>query len=35
MKYGERAAAVVKRLPFLKAIIRPFMDAKRKSLGYK
>ena len=35
MKYGERAAAVVKRLPFLKAIIRPLMDAKRKSLGYK
>ena len=35
MKYGERAAVVVKRLPFLKAIIRPFMDAKRKSLGYK
>ena len=35
LKYGERAAVVVKRLPFLKAIIRPFMDAKRKSLGYK
>lgn len=35
IKYGERAAVVVKRLPFLKAIIRPFMDAKRKSLGYK
>ena len=35
IEYGERAAVVVKRLPFLKAIIRPFMDAKRKSLGYK
>lgn len=35
IKYGERAAVVVKRLPFFKAIIRPFMDAKRKSLGYK
>jgi len=35
IEYGERAAAVVKRMPLLKAIIRPFMDAKRKSLGYK
>tara|TARA_R110002167_G_scaffold285113_1_gene490259 strand:- start:254 stop:1795 length:1542 start_codon:yes stop_codon:yes gene_type:complete len=34
-KYGEKMAAVVAKVPALKAIIRPFMDAKRKALGYK
>jgi hypothetical protein len=35
IKYGERMASVVSKAPVLKAIIRPFMDAKRKALGYK
>ena len=35
IKYGERMASVVNKAPVLKAIIRPFMDAKRKALGYK
>ena len=34
-KYGERVAKVVNKVPALKAVIRPFMDSKRKSLGYK
>lgn len=34
-KYGERFAKVVNKVPVLKAVIRPFMDSKRKSLGYK
>ena len=34
-EYGERAAKVVSKAPILKAIIRPFMDAKRKVMGYK
>lgn len=34
-KYGEKVAKVVRKVPALKAIIRPFMDSKRKSLGYK
>lgn len=34
-KYGERMAAVVAKVPALKVIIRPFMDAKRKAMGYK
>jgi hypothetical protein len=35
LKYGERVAAVIRKAPFLKAVIRPFMDAKRKSIGYE
>ena len=35
IKYGERMASVVAKAPVLKEIIRPFMDAKRKALGYK
>tara|TARA_B110000483_G_C18129879_1_gene517179 strand:+ start:269 stop:1198 length:930 start_codon:yes stop_codon:yes gene_type:complete len=35
IKYGEKTAKVVSKAPILKAIIRPFMDAKRKALGYK
>jgi hypothetical protein len=34
-KYGARVAKIVKKVPILKSIIRPFMDAKRKSIGYK
>ena len=34
-KYGENVAGIVNKMPILKAIIRPFMDAKRKALGYK
>ena len=34
-KYGERVAKVVAKVPALKLVIRPFMDAKRKALGYK
>ena len=34
-KYGEKMAAIVAKVPALKAVIRPFMDAKRKALGYK
>jgi len=34
-KYGERVAKVVAKVPALKSIIRPYMDAKRKALGYK
>ena len=34
-KYGERVAKVVSKVPALKSIIRPYMDAKRKALGYK
>ena len=34
-KYGERVAKIVKKVPILKSIIRPFMDAKRKAIGYK
>jgi len=34
-KYGEKMAAVVAKVPALKVVIRPFMDAKRKALGYK
>ena len=35
IKYGERVAKVVAKVPALKLVIRPFMDAKRKALGYK
>ena len=34
-KYGEKLAAKVKRNPWMKKAIRPFMDLARKSLGYK
>ena len=34
-KYGARVAKIVKKVPILKSIIRPFMDAKRKAIGYK
>jgi len=34
-KYGEKVAKVVARMPALKLVIRPFMDAKRKAMGYK
>ena len=34
-KYGARVAKIVKKVPILKSIIRPFMDAKRKSIGYE
>ena len=34
-KYGEKVAKVVARVPALKLVIRPFMDAKRKAMGYK
>ena len=34
-KYGERVAKVVAKVPALKLVIRPYMDAKRKALGYK
>jgi len=34
-KYGEKVAKVVAKVPALKLVIRPFMDAKRKALGYK
>ena len=34
-KYGENVAGIVNKMPILKSIIRPFMDAKRKALGYK
>ena len=34
-KYGERVARVVAKVPALKLVIRPFMDAKRKAMGYK
>ena len=34
-KYGEKMAAIVAKVPALKFVIRPFMDAKRKALGYK
>ena len=33
--YGESFAKLVSKLPILKSIIKPFMDAKRKSIGYK
>ena len=34
-KYGERVAKVVAKVPALKLVIRPLMDAKRKAMGYK
>ena len=34
-KYGEKVAKVVAKVPALKLAIRPFMDAKRKEMGYK
>jgi len=34
-KYGEKVAKVVAKMPALKLVIRPFMDAKRKAMGYK
>jgi len=34
-KYGERVAKIVAKVPALKLVIRPFMDAKRKAMGYK
>jgi len=34
-KYGEKLAAKIKRNPWMKKAIRPFMDLARKSLGYK
>jgi hypothetical protein len=34
-KYGENVAKVVAKVPALKLVIRPFMDAKRKAMGYK
>lgn len=34
-KYGARVAKIVKKVPILKSIIKPFMDAKRKSIGYE
>ena len=33
--YGEKFAKVVQKVPAIKIILRPFMDAKRKSIGYK
>ena len=33
--YGEKFAKVVRKVPAIKVILRPFMDAKRKSIGYK
>ena len=33
--YGEKFAKVVRKVPAIKIILRPFMDAKRKSIGYK
>ena len=35
LKYGERVASVIKKVPALKAVIKPFMDAKRRSMGYE
>ena len=34
-KYGENVAKVVAKVPALKLIIRPYMDAKRKAIGFK
>lgn len=34
-KYGAQFAKVVRKVPALKYVIRPFMDAKRKAIGYK
>ena len=34
-KYGESVAKVVAKVPALKLIIRPYMDAKRKAIGFK
>ena len=34
-KYGEKVARVVAKVPALKLVIRPFMDAKRKAIGFK
>ena len=34
-KYGENVAKVVAKVPALKLVIRPFMDAKRKAIGFK
>ena len=34
-KYGEKVAKVVSKVPALKLVIRPFMDAKRKAIGFK
>jgi hypothetical protein len=34
-KYGESVAKVVAKVPALKLVIRPFMDANRKAMGYK
>jgi hypothetical protein len=34
-KYGERVASFVNKFPVLKSVIRPFMDKKRKEIGYK
>jgi len=34
-KYGENVAKAVSKMPALKAIIRPYMDAKRKAIGFK
>jgi len=34
-KHGERFADIVRKLPAIKSIIRPFMDKKRKEIGYK
>jgi hypothetical protein len=34
-RYGENVAKVVAKVPALKIVIRPFMDAKRKAMGYK
>jgi len=34
-KYGEKVAKVVAKVPALKLVIRPFMDAKRKAIGFK
>lgn len=34
-KHGEAFAGVVRRNPWMKRLIRPFMDAKRRSMGFK
>lgn len=34
-KYGKNVSKFVSKVPALKAVIRPLMDAKRKALGFK
>ena len=35
IKHGEKFAEVVKRNSWIKAILRPLMDAGRRKVGYK